>query len=136
MAGALGEQNFRRVSCSRAACGPTIAPSMILLGSAAPTVVIAAAAIPAGASISLASVLWETTLQQHVPNASLSRVSAYDWLGSTALRPIGYALAGTVGANVGLGPALIASAVLMVVIMLASLARPSIRNLRAQALTL
>jgi hypothetical protein len=38
---------------------------MILLGAAAPTVLIAAAAIPAGASISLASVLWETTLQQH-----------------------------------------------------------------------
>jgi hypothetical protein len=34
---------------------------MILLGGAAPTVLIAVAEIPAGASISLASVLWETT---------------------------------------------------------------------------
>jgi hypothetical protein len=27
----------------------------------------------------LFNTLWETTLQQHVPPASLSRVSAYDW---------------------------------------------------------
>jgi MFS family permease len=118
------------VVCNAAVC--LIAPSMILLGAGASTVLVAAAAIPAGASISLASVLWETTLQQHVPDASLSRVSAYDWLGSTALRPIGYAVAGTVGASVGLGATLIAGAVLMVAIMLASLARPSIRSLRAQ----
>jgi MFS family permease len=118
---------FPLAICNVSVC--LIAPAMILLGAAVPTAAIALAAIPAGASISLASLLWETTLQQHVPEASLSRVSAYDWLGSTALRPIGYVVVGSLGALVGLGPTLIASAVLMVVLMLSSLLRPSIRLL-------
>lgn len=31
---------------------------------------------------------WETTLQQHIPPASLSRVSAYDWYASQAARRV------------------------------------------------
>ena len=42
--------------------------------------------------------LWETTLQQHIPPASLSRVSAYDWFGSLLCQPLGLALAGPVAA--------------------------------------
>ncbi len=37
----------------------------------------------------LFNTLWETTLQQHVPPASLSRVSAYDWFGSLLGQPLG-----------------------------------------------
>ena len=33
--------------------------------------------------------LWETTLQQHIPPPSLSRVSAYDWFGSLLCEPVG-----------------------------------------------
>ncbi len=38
--------------------------------------------------------LWETTLQHHVPDAALSRVSAYDWFGSLLMQPLGFALVG------------------------------------------
>ena len=106
-----------------------IAPAMILLGAAAPTVAIAIAAIPAGGSISFASVLWETALQRHIDDASLSRVSAYDWLGSTALRPIGYVVVGAVAAGAGIGATLVVSAVAMVAIQLAAATVPSIRHL-------
>jgi cystathionine gamma-synthase len=35
-----------------------------------------------------------TAIEQHIPPASLSRVSAYDWFGSLLCDPIGLALAG------------------------------------------
>ena len=41
-------------------------------------------------------VLWVTTLQQHIPKESLSKVMAYDVLGSLALAPIGLAIAGPI----------------------------------------
>jgi MFS family permease len=54
----------------------------------------------------LFNTLWETTLQQHVPPASLSRVSAYDWFGSLLCDPLGLALAGVVAAGIGMSHAL------------------------------
>jgi hypothetical protein len=104
-----------------------VAPAMILLGAAVPTLLIAVAAVPAGIAFALADVLWETTLQQHIPADSLSRVSAYDWLGSTALRPIGYALVGSIGAEIGIGKTMIISAALMLGSQILALSRPSIR---------
>ena len=37
---------------------------------------------------------WETALAYHIPPNALSRVSAYDWMGSLALVPIGFLVAG------------------------------------------
>ena len=63
---------------------------------------------------------WETALARHIPPNLLSRVSAYDWMGSLALLPIGYALAGPlaeafgaqtvlgIGSLLGLGALLLA----------------------------
>jgi hypothetical protein len=44
--------------------------------------------------MALFSAMWETTLQREVPEDKLSRVSSYDWMGSIAFLPAGYALAG------------------------------------------
>jgi hypothetical protein len=38
--------------------------------------------------------LWETSLQQHIPPAALSRVSAHDWFGSLAFHPLRLIIAG------------------------------------------
>jgi len=46
-------------------------------------------------------VWWETALAQRIPPHLLSRVSAWDWMGSLALLPLGYLLAGPLGALVG-----------------------------------
>jgi hypothetical protein len=51
-------------------------------------------------------VVWETTLQQHIPASARSRVSSYDWFGSIALAPLGYALIGPLAAGVGVSAAL------------------------------
>lgn len=67
----------------------------------APTGAIAAAAAVSGVGIAVFGTLWDTTLQQHVPAEALSRVSAYDWLGSVALIPLGYALTGPLAGTLG-----------------------------------
>ena len=55
----------------------------------------------AGIGIGIGSVLWETALAQRVPPHLLSRVSAWDWMGSLALLPLGYVLSGWLGQLVG-----------------------------------
>ncbi|MGI8903925.1 MAG: hypothetical protein ACR2IP_09780 [Solirubrobacteraceae bacterium] len=44
---------------------------------------------------------WETALARQIPPHALSRVSAYDWMGSLALLPVGYLLAGPLAAALG-----------------------------------
>jgi MFS family permease len=55
----------------------------------------------AGVGIALFGIWWETALAQRVPAHVLSRVTAYDWMGSLALLPIGYVLAGPLGEALG-----------------------------------
>ncbi|MGC4865226.1 MFS transporter [Micromonospora sp. DT53] len=90
--------------------------SHALLAVAGSIVVIAAGFAIAGVGLGIASVLWATTLQTQVPNDMLSRVSSYDWLTSTALRPVGLAITGLVVARwEPRAPLLIAVALLLVV---------------------
>jgi len=55
----------------------------------------------AGLGIGLFIVWWETAIAQRIPPHLLSRVAAWDWMGSLALLPLGYLLAGPLGALVG-----------------------------------
>jgi hypothetical protein len=50
--------------------------------------------IGSGLGIGLFGVWWETALAQRIPPHLLSRVSAWDWMGSLAFLPLGYLLAG------------------------------------------
>ena len=54
-----------------------------------------------GVGIGLFGVWWETALAERIPPHLLSRVSAYDWMGSLALLPLGYVLAGAIGDWIG-----------------------------------
>ena len=54
-----------------------------------------------GAGLGLFAVWWETALAQRVPAHLLSRVSARDWMGSLALLPAGYLLAGPAAEALG-----------------------------------
>jgi MFS family permease len=57
-------------------------------------VTIAFAALLGNVGVSMFNVFFGTAIQQHVPLEAISRVSAYDWLGSLALLPIGQAIIG------------------------------------------
>ena len=84
----------------------------------------------AGAGIGVASVLWETALAQRVPAHLLSRVSAWDWMGSLALLPLGYVLSGWLGRVVGDARLLQIGAAIGTIAALAGLLPRSIRQLR------
>ena len=102
-----------------------------LLAARAPTGAIVVAAAVSGVGIAVFSTLWDTTLQQHIPVAVLSRVSAYDWLGSVALVPLGYALAGPLASALGVDGALWLAAAWTVLGSATALAVPAVRRLRA-----
>jgi predicted MFS family arabinose efflux permease len=101
-----------------------------LLALRAPTATIAAAAAVSGVGIAVFGTLWDTTLQQHIPSEVLSRVSAYDWLGSVALIPLGYALTGTLVGTLGITGTLWLAVVCSVIGSAAVLAVPAVRHLR------
>jgi predicted MFS family arabinose efflux permease len=107
------------------------APPLALLAVEAPAGVIAVFAFIAGAAFALFLPLWETTLQREVPPAALSRVSSYDWFGSLAFLPLGYALVGPIAAQLGVSATLWLAAVWALASTSAVLALPSVRRLRA-----
>jgi len=73
------------------------------------------AALIGGAAIQVFSVLWLTTLQQKVPAEMLSRVSAYDHLGSIALAPLGIVTAGILYESLGYRTTLILAALAIII---------------------
>jgi predicted MFS family arabinose efflux permease len=77
-------------------------PPLALLAIEAPWPAIAAAALLAGIGIELFSVFWDTSLQAHVQNEVLSRVSAWDAIGSLVLIPAAYAVVGPVSDAIGI----------------------------------
>jgi hypothetical protein len=74
-----------------------------------------------GTGIALFGIWWETALAERVPPHTLSRVSAYDWMGSLALLPLGYILAGPVGEALGEGFVLVAGNLLALVVLVAGM---------------
>src|SRR6185436_1701302 len=62
-------------------------------------IAIVAAAI--GACFAVGIVIWGTLMQSLVPNELLGRVSAIDWMVSTALAPLSFALVGPLSDQIG-----------------------------------
>jgi MFS family permease len=107
---------------------PNAAP-MIVLAVRLPWQVLIVTALVTGFGNMVFNTLWETTLQQHIPPASLSRVSAYDWFGSLLCEPIGVALAAVVAGAIGLSQTLWIAAAVTLVSIGALIAAPSVRRL-------
>jgi MFS family permease len=81
-----------------------------LLAAPASTPVVAVAAALGFGGSAFGGALWLTALQERIPAASISRVSAYDWLGSIVFKPAGYALIGPLVAVLGTSSTLLGSA--------------------------
>lgn len=108
-------------------CGP----SLVLLAFRTPAWTIALTEMASGLAIGVAGTVWETTLQRNVPAEALSRVSAYDWMGSTALRPLGLAIVGPIAASVGVKETLLAAFALTMLTSLTLLSIPDMWRVTA-----
>ena len=104
-------------------------PLLIALADASSVWIIAIAALPWGVSMTFFNALWYTVLQAHVPERSISRVASYDWLGSTALRPIGFALVGPLAERFGATETLLTIALSITAIEVATAFIPSVASL-------
>jgi len=91
--------------------------------------VLGLAALVNGIGLQVFSLIWTNTMQELVPREQLGRVASIDMLGSFALLPVGYALAGW--ATQALGPALVFTIGGLggAALALLALAHPGIRNL-------
>jgi MFS family permease len=88
-----------------------------------------AGAFVTGFGIETFSVLWDTTMQQELPHEKLSRLYAYDNLGSIVLTPLGLAIVGPVATLVGTRATLLGAAALVVLTSVAVLFVRDVRTL-------
>ena len=72
-------------------------------------------------------IVWSTAKQRHVPPHLLGRVSSLDWLISTGLLPLSFALTGPISTALGAQATLIAAGVLGASVTLAALMLPGMR---------
>lgn len=101
-----------------------------IIGSGLPLAVIAGLEAITGAAVAIGFTLWETTLQEQIPEHAISRVSSWDYLVSSGIMPVGFILAGPLVAAIGLHEALFVQTVIGVPLALAALAVPSVRSMR------
>ena len=96
-----------------------------------PTVGVIGAAALSGVGVAVFVTLWESTIQCEIPAHLLSRVAAYDWLGSYALTPVGFVVAALLSTHIGIRTTLLVAAIWAVLSSTAVLAMPSVRQIHA-----
>lgn len=85
------------------------------------------------AGVIASDTLWLTTLQREIDEHMISRVSSYDWLGSLALAPVGFAVMGVASDAVDLVAVLVGIAVLNLVVRAVLMVVPDFWTLRSVA---
>src|SRR5207244_3324065 len=114
------------------ACQLFVLPAGLLLATLAvplPLPAIAAVSLLNGVGFALGNTFWFTALQRNVPEHALSRISSFDWLGSVALNPIGYALIGPIAATIGASQTLVGAGVLNIAVCVSVVLVPSVRSI-------
>ncbi len=102
------------------------------MGFKLPLGIILVGAFVAGVAVEIFTVVWGTSMQTNIPEASYSRVVSYDAFGSYALAPIGIAFAGPIANWIGVSHTLLIAASIALVVALIPLALKSVRDLKYQ----
>ncbi|HEY6961971.1 MAG TPA: MFS transporter [Gaiellaceae bacterium] len=126
---ALRLQPPRPLVAATLLCVP-IALLLALLGAAAPVPLLCAAGFLASWGLTCGDIIWFTTFQLQVPEHLMSRLSSFDWFGSVALNPLGYALVGPLASTLGVPTTLYLAAALNACVSVGVAASPPIRRLR------
>lgn len=101
----------------------------LIIGSGLGTAPVAVLEVLAGVCVTVYFSLWETSLQEHVPDAELSRVASYDYLTSTGAMPLGSVAAGALTAVLSAGSAILLLGGAGLVAAFAVIAVPAVRRL-------
>jgi len=109
-----------------------LALPLLALAWPAPLAVVIVSAFLAGVGIEVFGVLWDTAMQQEIPGERLSRLSAYDALGSFVLMPVGLAATGPVASLIGTRTAFLAAAAVITAATAAVLVSRDVRTLERQ----
>ena len=124
----VGQVRIRRTGIAMYAFSALGGAGMLLLATEQ-LVAVVASAILWGLSAVGFGVLWETSLQRHVPRGLLGRVSSVDWFGSIALAPLGPLVAGALIVAIGPPPFFVAGGLAMLAGSAIAILVPSIRRL-------
>ena len=65
-----------------------------------------------GFGFALFDISWDTAIIERIPQHALSRVSSFDWMGSLALLPLGFLLAGPAAEAFGAAEVLVVGGLL------------------------
>jgi hypothetical protein len=102
---------------------------LVLLGLGVAVAVLVAGSFLAGAALGVYGIAYETSLQEHVPGASLSRVAAIDNLGSLVPVPLGQLAVIPVAAAFGDSEVALVGGIVYAVVAASVLAVRSVRHL-------
>jgi hypothetical protein len=109
------------------------AAPLLALAFGVPLWLVVAAAVVAAIGFAILGALWNSTLQQLIPQDSLSRVTSYDWVVSLSITPVAFAVAGLLSDAIGVtSTVLLAAALIAVPSALANFA-PQIRRIRRES---
>ena len=103
---------------------------LVAFGLVAPAALVFVLAFVTGAGFALFDVWWNTAMAERVPPHALSRVSAYDWMGSLILLPVGFLLAGPIAEATTDATVMVAGGVLTALFLVLGLIPRETRTLR------
>ncbi|GAA4639022.1 hypothetical protein GCM10023196_099020 [Actinoallomurus vinaceus] len=110
-------------------CAALALPDPLMAVGAPLPVVMGAVAVAAG-GLSIASIAWQTAIQQHIPAAQQGRVAAHAGIAEICLAPVGYLLVAPVTGAIGVRATLTGCGILLAVANLAPLLSRDVRRLR------
>jgi MFS family permease len=82
-----------------------------------------------GFGFAMFDVSWDTAIAERIPPHAISRVSSFDWMGSLALLPVGYLLAGPMAEAFGATEVLVTGGLIGLLVAVAALATPGVWRL-------
>jgi hypothetical protein len=101
-----------------------------IIGSGLPVPAIAALEALTAVCVQIYFTLWETSIQEQVPEHAVSRVGSYDLAVSTGLLPVGAIVVGPIADAAGLHSSLYVMSAIGIAVAVAILAVPSVRHLK------
>jgi MFS family permease len=108
-------------------------PFLLGLAGPLPVVVLIACAALAGIGSETFGIMWDTTMQQEIPEEKLSRVYSYDALGSWVLIPLGLAVAGPAAQAFGTRQTILGAAAISLTATLAVLFVRDVRTIERRS---